>query len=636
MAIKLLPAEISRRVCEYLAANPPSLHAFALASRQCYAAATALIFRRIHITVKCRDQLVADVQRWRQVLERSSSLRHVRRLVIDGHMRKHPGAQGDDEEEDPFCTSDATDDDPFDPRWADVHIPYEEPLSIINAMTPAWSPLADFIRQLPALAEFDYGCANQLPLCLLNALHSHTRACRLTIRTFHLRSLGQPDLDQDELAVITSPCLYSINVRYDIYYSSGVEDYHEEAVQDIVAGLVPRLKQVRLYRSPAGWSPALKKALETPRRPWQGFPNHVKKQEESSGSLQALQLAGFGRIDGRHLETWSKHTNFSVLETLELPFEVHVSALTWAAAACPFTSLSSLTLMLYLEERSHISLDEYTVAAASFLRSLNPLSVLAISGSVGSDVFDVIMERHGRTVRKLYLEPDASADLVVLSPSEISRIRHGCLMLEHLTLSIPRTKGNAQEVAIYKALGTLPKLQSISLTLDASYSDPSASQQETPVNPCFDPFDQAFFDDRAGVLRRVRNGYIREAFINSALDEKLARAIFHTISASKPLGAFPLERLTLRVMGGGRFGVLLVLCSIEDVITQLARSWLIERDPRDDRCGEVIVRELNPPDPDDGSQLMPEVQPIFRKIWPESREGGNWREDWQSFSLEEA
>lgn len=46
-------------------------------------------------------------------------------------------------------------------------------------------------------------------------------------------------------------------------------------------------------------------------------------------------------------------------------------------------------------------------------------------------------------------------------------------------------------------------------------------------------------------------GYVRNAFINSAVDEILARSNFRTTSSGKPNGSVMLEGLKVRVSGGG-------------------------------------------------------------------------------------
>ncbi len=207
---------------------------------------------------------------------------------------------------------------------------------------------------------------------------------------------------------------------------------------------------------------------------------------------------------------------------------------------------------------------------------------------------------------------------------------------------MPRSKDDAGEVAIYKALGSLSKLQSMFLTLDASdcgiFMDDD-DDDETPNDSSFDNFDQQFFDDPRGSYRKPRNGHVRDAFINSALDETLARAIFRSISTTKTSGALPLERLKLRVTDGGCFGDSFMLSSIEDVVGHLDRSWLLERNSRDDHRHELVATELERQEIEakESVHLISlgwDVEPIFQRIWPERwKEDGDWRDDWHSWPL---
>jgi hypothetical protein len=107
-------------------------------------------------------------------------------------------------------------------------------------------------------------------------------------------------------------------------------------------------------------------------------------------------------------------------------------------------------------------------------------------------------------------------------------------MLEDLMLNpIPRSKGDVQEVAIYKTVGAIPKLQRLSLTLDSSNLSLIWEGEDILKDPSFDEFHQKFQVATSGtssVPYQSRYGHIRNALINSALDETLARGIFNCIS----------------------------------------------------------------------------------------------------------
>jgi hypothetical protein len=121
-----------------------------------------------------------------------------------------------------------------------------------------------------------------------------------------------------------------------------------------------------------------------------------------------------------------------------------------------------------------------------------------------------------------------------------------------------------------------------------------------------------------------------DAFINTAVDETLARAIFWTISSGKIAGSLPLERLKVRVTGGGRFGNYgISLGSVEAVVNNLSRSWQVERLGRDDSRYKLIAEELSRRKREERDEqddrlphvatLRPDVEPIFRRLRPLSQ-----------------
>jgi hypothetical protein len=118
----------------------------------------------------------------------------------------------------------------------------------------------------------------------------------------------------------------------------------------------------------------------------------------------------------------------------------------------------------------------------------------------------------------------------VASSKHIEELRHYCPILEELTLLMPRTGGDEQEVALYRALGTFPWLKRISLIFDCS---------------------------KFNVCRMLENFHlntpenVRIALIKAAVDSSLASSIFSTIDNAglchDPTSHSRLECLTLKV-----------------------------------------------------------------------------------------
>jgi hypothetical protein len=654
-----LPAEILLRICECLDREQmPSVLAFACASKYCYFATTTLLFRTIKFSVLSRPQLVRDVQECYDMLQRAESFSHVRRLVVDGSAPKE-----DDRELDPHyqwhrpkisAEERGYDDENFDQPQEHVFVADKTPAQAVYETNDAWRPLANLVKQLPSLTDLSYGCPNQFPPCLLQILHQHQPQCRLRINTFNLRSLNAPVTDAYELMLARSPCLYSIMVRcesHNGYDSEGIQNFNYEATMRLVAGLATSLKEVHMYHAYAGWSIALQEALQTRWQPWKGFTLGKESHSFSPGSLRCLRHSGHGSISRQIIEKWRAHTNFSVLRTLKLESGIDENALDYLATNCTFPSLTKLALTLITRNFSRPPTNDYFDIAIRFLRSLPPLSTLKLVGELHRINLDSFLDHHGSGLRELWLSPLEGGDRLL--QGDIAQIAGHCPLLEDLAITLHRSRGDATEVATYKTLGSLQKLQHLLLTLDASdFAVLSEDEDDndddlnaigegpdTPNDPSFDEFEQQYFKGPFGTYRYPRNGHIRDAFINSALDETLARAIFWTISSTKPDGSLPLERLRVRVTGGGHFGQSSMLSSIEDVIWHLGRSWLVERNPRDDCRHELILKELGQQERgrvEAGHRMLlsPDVEPIFRRIWPaKQKECGDWRDDWHSWPL---
>lgn len=201
---------------------------------------------------------------------------------------------------------------------------------------------------------------------------------------------------------------------------------------------------------------------------------------------------------------------------------------------------------------------------------------------------------------------------------------------------------------LYRALGSMSRLQRLKLSLDTSdvtagdeeedNSDDDADYPPAPNNPSWSEFDQQITRVRLHGYRYLRNGHIRDALINSALDENLARAIFHAISIGKPAGSLPLEELSLQVTGAGPHKLHTWGSTWHGVLECLGRSWVIKRNVRDDSRNELIVKEVkgegfNDPEKWANHELRPFLKPLFRSIWPEKYEGSPWAKDWHSFPL---
>ena len=167
----------------------------------------------------------------------------------------------------------------------------------------AWLPFAQFLDHLPHLTDLIYACTNQIPICILASLHQNHPKSRLHLHTFSLRSLHQGkdddashDIDSDEWVLATSPCLASIVVPYSNYDTDELVNYNQDAVLHMVAAATaPRLKSVWMWHRIHGASLALQDAVRTSRPPFRGFFAARPSSDERSSELVNNKSKG-GRL----------------------------------------------------------------------------------------------------------------------------------------------------------------------------------------------------------------------------------------------------------------------------------------------------------------------------------------------------
>jgi hypothetical protein len=272
--------------------------------------------------------------------------------------------------------------------------------------------------------------------------------------------------------------------------------------------------------------------------------------------------------------------------------------------------------------------------------------------------FDKVIEYHGEKLEQLIIHDTFHfhPDRLIIREDEAKKVAKYCPLLENFTLTIPRTNGDSKEVSIYKALGSIPRLRNLDLSLDAAYIAPFEMEDDDegihyadtpmPEDPSFDEIDQQVFNPRGvgNTLRKVRNGNLRAGLANGAFDKTLARAIFDTISTSKSCeksgSRVILESLKVRTIGVCAFALSpqeLRPWEFDSIVHVISRSWSFHRNPRDDRRNEIIIKDTT--DEDNGNRirwkpeiLKPEVETVFRRVWPNTT-NGDWTKDWHSFPL---
>jgi hypothetical protein len=190
-----------------------------------------------------------------------------------------------------------------------------------------------------------------------------------------------------------------------------------------------------------------------------------------AATLSTLDLTSQKPLDKRQeirrsgIVIWSILTHLPALRTLKSSLVVHSDALEYLTAKGILGSLKTLDIVIHSKSKS-----QRPDILVGFLRSLPPLENLALAGEIHPTRCEEWMSFHASSLKRLQLMPlkyrDGTFDLVSLSVI----LEPPLPLLEHLTITIKRSKGDLDEVGMYKILGAMPRLQSIVLGRDASIS----------------------------------------------------------------------------------------------------------------------------------------------------------------------
>uniref|UniRef100_A0A8H7K4L5 Uncharacterized protein n=1 Tax=Bionectria ochroleuca TaxID=29856 RepID=A0A8H7K4L5_BIOOC len=303
----------------------------------------------------------------------------------------------------------------------------------------AWKPLADLMKDFPALRDVIFTSRDQFPRLLLSELHEHHPHCRLHMHRFKLRSMILPEsaeqkVHPDDIALATSPCLYSIVVQTQSYHSAQTLDYNLEAVMAMTKGLAPNLKNVSLTEGVHQSAPG---SLSTiPRPQWKGFQFPAGKlnvTESAIGRLENLVLNY--SLSGEQLLAWSSCTDFCHLRSMKAGPGFGVSAVRALAEASRETPLSALSTTLNLKLMPHYSFGEtdemIDPAVAELLQSLYPLEVLELDGHIGEKSFEAIITHHTKRLRKLtFICQDSEAEIFEFTSERVTQLSRECLNIQ--------------------------------------------------------------------------------------------------------------------------------------------------------------------------------------------------------------
>lgn len=317
--------------------------------------------------------------------------------------------------------------------------------------------------------------------------------------------------------------------------------------------------------------------------------------------------------------------------------------LTWISQNCSFPQLRTLRIRLnpmdLMEE-----IPGFDETVCTFLRMLEPLEELIISGPLLSKVLDAIISQYGSILYKLFLSQGDSEMMVsngrkkleipmIFGKKYIMQIQSQCPRLQTLALPIKRTKSDIVEAGIYQCFGTFEHLEALFLTLDCS--DWRVIRDSTRINDLlFDNFDREIYYLHHSWLQK---GHVRDTLENCAIDEKLARSIWETICKNKR--GKPLQSLKLLPWGGGHWGDNIDFGGLREFMEYLGRPWLFTYENGATHVKELRRgwRELQGESWAESYMRVPrrnDLWEVFHRIWPAKEDSKDFRDDWESLPLQ--
>ncbi|KAJ5178777.1 hypothetical protein N7492_001987 [Penicillium capsulatum] len=363
--------------------------------------------------------------------------------------------------------------------------------------------------------------------------------------------------------------------------------------------------------------------------------DHVSFPESSA---QKAALLTFCAQSGVNFEwrTWTEAIDASRLRSLNLGRVRKIEYFDPLIDSITLPSLEKLALRLEMAWDHDAQRKVKT-----FMGGLRPLNTLRLHGMMDSSLVDSIIERHGSALRNLLMDPycfNSDARPWSLTATIIGQLSVKCPRLRELGLTVPRFKGNHDEITCYQALGSFHFLEKLCLNLDCSISEPGFFGREQ-----WSAFDLMEYSSITTSAIQICNGDIRDILINAAVDKDLVRSIWENILSyqKRPTS------LRWMMISPRRSGYISSVrpAGIGHKVEHMSRSFeltktgktaidVIEigqarRERQDSEWREIEEQALR----EMGQRIDSDLEDIMRTIWP-FREGiDDWRLFWSSFPL---
>lgn len=501
-------------------------------------------------------------------------------------------------------------DPPHHPRGRPIHKGVH---GAKQAWDRKWNPVAQLIGLLVGLQDVVFDADHCMPPVVLSAINDHPAQPRLHIlgfwfSTFNYDKRGIRTVSRSDLDVAYSPRLYSlIGATDSLWKNFTLEELRarhssREAVEDIVIRTAPNLNQLWVE---GGHGSNSSHPLQQPGMPISGWSNAELGPSSSwpvkdSIKLSGIHFTGEALVEEK-LRFWRQSIDFSLLRSLS----IHAQSVSYDAGASVLAlSLQSLEhLVLFMDDNSH------GAPVAEFLQSIHPLSSISLRNLRDPAPLEALA-RHGTTLKHLTVTMGRMAQLDMFSVNFIERLRHQTPHLESLEMPVWRSKGDADEVAFYRAIGRLPQLRRAVLTLLYGYN---ADQLAIPEKPTVEgPCDYLLAE--------------------GAVDENLARSIFKVMLSANSTaqgGRRNLQYLRIEpcrydrgMLDAPGYDVTKLRRDVyRAILANIARCWICDTSWSENMRDGVSVRPAFEHVSMEGilrreAKRWPVVEATWKRVWP--------------------
>jgi hypothetical protein len=629
--LELLPLEILGEISlQLLSMHEPSLYQFSLVSKRCHAGTSKARFSILRIRVSVRTELKSSIQKWLDFVTPRGYFPNLRRVEIKGFMINSSNDYG----------------------RLDSETIYNSLVREYAGLTReeenyAWEPLVEAIASFSRFEHLVWNTESPFPMVLFSYLSKSRPRCRLTFDKFEFRFFSNGTVFPQEASLLGWPFIDRLTVtrvNFGLYYRNV---HAQNTVLKAVTGLAQGVKELEIV-CPACHSHPSGTTSDPLFPPFQSIQDDITIPRRCS--LTTLKLIN-GYITPELMEICNSRIDFSHLTALVLKGRV-ANGFTLSSAELSLPNLETLELDLARinPEDTDFAL---TLNAIPFLDSLPPLRNLRIRGLFGDEIFEYILKHHCATLRQLSLIPtdDDGENLARfkggfhLTGDKARQLRQACPLLKELDIEIRRTYSDANEAGIYRALGEFTHMRKLCLTMDCSGGLRGIRlPDKLPLDAEFDEFDKKWH------VRGVRNGHVRHALTNSAIDRDLAISIWHILTTQQKHSALQhlhlkpqAWKLPFRSVDHAMPKVLGFICQEISLRRAFGKSdsgeITVKYEQYKHRLPMIVAARDNEArllrENRDHPELLGSCQEVFRRIWPVKESGVDWRDDWSSLPFKQ-